>query len=171
MCEECIELLCSECVGEHSAAHKESRTFPTISTLKQIRSDMHVKLSEMMQLMFEEKNHPKNINSDIDRIRQESSEKLEALRKQMVETVNEWVEDLRKSIMNNVGYEEIQVIRQEMYGLHEEVNTLNNCIAQNSMNVQAIRKSYQIDADKLKSTYKQMVDRYRDLSEKMKISI
>lgn len=34
--------------------------------------------------MFEEKNHPKNINSDIDRIRQESCERLESLRKQMI---------------------------------------------------------------------------------------
>lgn len=58
-----------------------------------------------------------------------------------------------------------------MYGLHEEVNSLNNCIAQNNMNIQAIKKSYQIDADKLKSTYKKMVDKYRDLSQKMKIEV
>lgn len=62
--------------------------------------------------MFEEKNHPKNINSDIDKVRQESSEKLEALRKQMIDTVNEWIEDLKSSIMNNVGYEQIQLIKQ-----------------------------------------------------------
>lgn len=132
---------------------------------------MHMKLSQIMQLMFEQKNHPKNINSDIDKVRQESSEKLEALKKQMIETVSEWIEDLKNSIMNNVGYEQIQIIKQQMYGLHEQINSLNNSLIQNNMNVQAIKKAYQIDADKLRNTYKQMADKYRSLSDTMKIDI
>lgn len=39
------------------------------------------------------------------------------------------------------------------------------------MNVQAIRKAYQIDTDKLKNTYKHMADKYRSLSDTMKIQI
>ena len=58
-----------------------------------------------------------------------------------------------------------------MYGLQEEVNTLNNCLSQNSVSVQAIKKAYQIDAERLQGCYKDMLDKYRSLSDTMKVDI
>ena len=58
-----------------------------------------------------------------------------------------------------------------MYGLQEEVSNLNNCLSQNSVSVQAIKKAYQIDADRLQICYKDMLDKYRSLSETMKVEI
>lgn len=121
--------------------------------------------------MFEEKNHPKNISSNIDKIRQESSDKIESLRKELVEYVDEWIGRLKGSVLNNVGYEEVKVIRDEMYGLHEEVNNLNNCLSQNSVSVQTIKKAYQIDAERLQECYKDMLKKYRNLSETMRVDI
>lgn len=39
------------------------------------------------------------------------------------------------------------------------------------MNVQAIKKAYQIDADKLQNSYRAMADKYRNLSETLKVEI
>ena len=97
------------------------------------------------------------MSSDIEKIRKESAEKIETLRKDLVEYTDEWIGRLKGSVLNNVGYEEIKVVKEEMYGLQEEVNNLNNCLSQNSVSVQAIKKAYQIDADRLQNCYKQML--------------
>lgn len=89
----------------------------------------------------------------------------------MVESVDEWIGRLKGSVLNNVGYEEIRVIKDEMYGIQEEVNGLNNCLSQNSVSAQAIKKAYQIDAERLQNCYKGMLDKYRSLSEAMRIDI
>ena len=39
------------------------------------------------------------------------------------------------------------------------------------MSVQAIKKAYQIDAERLQSCYKDMLDKYRSLSDTMKVDI
>lgn len=72
LCLDCIQLLCSECIGEHISVHKENNSFPNIQTLKQIKTDMNVKLAEVVDYIFKEKNHPKNMSSSVDAIRKES---------------------------------------------------------------------------------------------------
>ena len=109
MCTDCIELLCSECIGEHIAIHKETNSFPNICTLKQLKQDMNFKLSEMVQFMMAEENHPKCI--DADSIRKESNSKIDDIRREMIMVVEDWVLKLRNSVVNNVGYEELNMIK------------------------------------------------------------
>lgn len=52
--------------------HKDNNSFPNIQTLKQIKTDMNVKLAEVVDYIFKEKNHPKNMSSSVDAIRKES---------------------------------------------------------------------------------------------------
>ena len=73
--------------------------------------------------------------------------------------------------MNNVGYEEIRLIQQEMYSLHDEVNQLINSVGSNNSSVQDIKKAYQIDADRLLKCYKQMMEKYITLSDAMRVDI
>lgn len=58
-----------------------------------------------------------------------------------------------------------------MYTLHEEVNQLKNSLSATNVSVQDIKKAYQIDADRLQKTYKQMLDKYVGLSDAMRVDI
>lgn len=58
-----------------------------------------------------------------------------------------------------------------MYGLHEEVNQLIISLSSNNTSPQDIKKAYQIDANRLTKSYKQMMDKYNNLSDSMKIDI
>lgn len=62
--------------------------------------------------MFKEKNHPKNMANTVDTIRKESNEKIENLRKDLIDFVDQWINRLRISITNNLGYEEVRLIQQ-----------------------------------------------------------
>jgi hypothetical protein len=44
MCLECVELLCAECIGEHLEMHREANLIPKIMSIRQLRSDMELKI-------------------------------------------------------------------------------------------------------------------------------
>lgn len=48
---------------------------------------MNSKVQEMMGYIFNEKNHPKNMFSNVDSIRKESLEKISILRRDLIEMV------------------------------------------------------------------------------------
>ena len=40
MCLDCVELLCSECIGEHLEMHREDNVLPKVVSLRQLRGEM-----------------------------------------------------------------------------------------------------------------------------------
>lgn len=58
-----------------------------------------------------------------------------------------------------------------MYSLHEEVNHLINSLSSNNVSVHDIKKAYQIDADRLQKCYKEMLDKYNNLCDTMRVEV
>jgi hypothetical protein len=48
---------------------------------------------------------------------------------------------------------------------------LVNSLSSNNVSVHDIKRAYQIDADRLQKSYKQMVEKYMGLSDTMKVDI
>ena len=103
---------------------------------------MNFKLGEIVQFMMAEENHPKCI--DTDSIRKESNSKIDEIRREIIMVVEDWILKLRNSVINNVGYEELNMIKKEMHTLQDEVNALNNSLINANTSVQAIKKAYQM---------------------------
>ena len=58
-----------------------------------------------------------------------------------------------------------------MHALQEEVNNLNNSLANANMSVQAIKKAYLIDGGKLFKSYKGMVEKYKAIKGSLEIQL
>ena len=85
--------------------------------------------------------------------------------------VEDWILKLRNSVVNNVGYEQLSLIKKEMHALQEEVNNLNNSMANANMSVQSIKKAYLIDGGKLFKSYKGMVEKYKAIKSSLEIQL
>ena len=85
--------------------------------------------------------------------------------------VEDWILKLRNSVVNNVGYEQLSLIKKEMHALQQEVNNLNNSMANANMSVQAIKKAYLIDGGKLFKSYKGMVEKYKAIKSSLEIQL
>lgn len=58
-----------------------------------------------------------------------------------------------------------------MHALQEEVNNLNNSMANANMSVQSIKKAYLIDGGKLFKSYKGMVEKYKAIKSSLEIQL
>lgn len=58
-----------------------------------------------------------------------------------------------------------------MLSLQEEINQLISSLGSNSSSVHDIKKAYQIDADRLQTCYRQMMEKYTGLCDAMKIQV
>ena len=58
-----------------------------------------------------------------------------------------------------------------MHTLQEEVNALNNSLISANTSVQAIKRAYQIDGQKLHRSYKAMVDKYQGIKNSLAINL
>ena len=58
-----------------------------------------------------------------------------------------------------------------MHTLQEEVNALNNSLISANTSVQAIKRAYQIDGQKLHRSYKSMVDKYQGIKNSLAMNL
>lgn len=58
-----------------------------------------------------------------------------------------------------------------MVSLQDEINQLISSLGSNSSSVHDIKKVYQIDADRLQTCYRQMMEKYTGLCNAMKVEI
>ena len=119
---------------------------------------MDGKLEHMIELM--NRNNPAQI--DVDGLRRRALDKIDEMRKDLVKAVDEWIGIMKGHLMGSLGFDEIAKMRVEMEKLCEEVAVLKNAL-QGGSQPAVIKKVFQIDGEKLESSYTSMFKKYRDL--------
>lgn len=72
---------------------------------------------------------------------------------------------MRSHLLGSLGFDELARMRAEMDKLTEEIGMLRNAL-QTGTNPTAIKKVYQIDAEKLEEGYSGMYSRFQELQRK-----
>ena len=62
MCLDCVELLCSECIGEHLEMHREDNVLPKVVSIRQLKGEMEHKIEHIVHLVNSQ--NPQNIELD-----------------------------------------------------------------------------------------------------------
>jgi hypothetical protein len=87
---------------------------------------------------------------------------VDEMRRDLVKAVDEWVAIMRGHLLGSLGFDDLARMRTEMEKLSEEVGLLRGALQGNGQ-PSAIKKVFQIDAEKLEESYSSMFGRYREL--------
>jgi ketopantoate hydroxymethyltransferase len=83
MCLECVELLCSECIGEHLELHREANCIPKIMSIRQLRGEMEGKIEHIIGIM-----DTQNPNAlEVEGLRKHVAEKIDSMRRDLIRAV------------------------------------------------------------------------------------
>ena len=123
-----------------------------------MRIDMDSKLDHIMNLMS--RNSPSQI--DVESIRRRALDKIDQMRRDLVKAVDQWISIMKAHLMNSLGFDDMGKMKMEMEKLMEEVSILKNGLS-NTGQPAIIKKTFQIDGEKLESSYNTMFKNYRQL--------
>ena len=119
---------------------------------------MDSKLDHIMNLMS--RNSPSQI--DVEGIRRRALDKIDQMRRDLVKAVDQWISIMKAHLMNSLGFDDMGKMKMEMEKLMEEVSILKNGLS-NTGQPTIIKKVFQIDGEKLESSYNTMFKNYRQL--------
>jgi hypothetical protein len=122
---------------------------------------MDGKLEHIAALMSQ--NSPAQL--DLDALRRRALERVDDMRRDLVKAVDEWVTIMRGHLLSSLGFDDLARMRGEMEKLTEEVGLLRGAL-QGSGQPAAIKKVFQIDAEKLEESYSAMFARFKETQKK-----
>ena len=141
MCLQCVELLCSQCIGEHLEIHREANIIPKIMSIKQLRGDMDQKMDHIISVM-----NSQNPNLlDLEGLRKGVLDKVQTMRKDLIRAIDDWVGIMRNHLLSTLGFEEVNKVKNEMERLKDQISLLQQAL-NGAGQPGIVKKIFQIDA-------------------------